>query len=166
MRMTRTRLVEIVHEEIQGRINELLEAEDDSSKKKKGAKGVSADTESDPKRSKSAAADPVGAPDASMGVDDLDDQPPGDEETGADEAPPDTAVDDAEGASSSPTGQVADEVSGKTIQSMTIEPRSRVLPGAKEVILTFNETTDPLRILVTATGTVKFWYRGALHDLP
>lgn len=68
--------------------------------------------------------------------------------------------------SSDQTGAVNNEISGKTVQSVTIEPRSKLLPGAKEVVITFNETTDSLKILVTSNGAVKFGWRDQLHDLP
>lgn len=60
-------------------------------------------------------------------------------------------------------GKIADEISGKTIQSVTMEPKSKTLPGAQEIVLTFKEIPDPLKILVTKTGQVKFFFRG-LHN--
>lgn len=65
-----------------------------------------------------------------------------------------------------PGGDVNKEVAGKTVQSVTLEPKSKILPGAKEVRLGFNETTDALIVLVTSTGQIKFSYRGQLFDLP
>lgn len=99
---------------------------------------------------------------------------PGDEETGdpdeehseqGDEAESGVQDGDDEG-DPEPSGAVNDEVSGKTVQAVTIEPKSKVLPGAKEVVLSFNESTDALRILITSTGMVKFFWKGQLHDLP
>jgi hypothetical protein len=73
---------------------------------------------------------------------------------------------DADGPDDEQTGAVNNEMSGKTIQSISIDPKSKILPGAKEIILSTNESTDALRILVTATGSVKFFYKGQIHDLP
>lgn len=60
-------------------------------------------------------------------------------------------------------GKIADMITGKTVQSVTSEPKSKILPGATEITLTFREVPDPLRILVTKTGTVKFHMKG-LHN--
>jgi hypothetical protein len=76
------------------------------------------------------------------------------------------AIDASGNAGENPSGAVNNEISGKTVQAITIEPRSKVLPGSREVIMTFNESTDALRILVTPTGQIKFFWRGQLHDIP
>lgn len=76
------------------------------------------------------------------------------------------AVDRKGEAGEEPSGAVNDEVSGKTVQGISIEPESSVLPGAKEVVFTFNESTDPLKLLITQTGAVKFFWRGQLFDMP
>lgn len=65
-----------------------------------------------------------------------------------------------------PGGDVNRLVAGKTVQSISIEPKSKLLPGAKEVTLTWNETPDPLKILVTATGQIKFAVGTNVYDLP
>jgi hypothetical protein len=99
--------------------------------------------------------DPVGSsppPDKEQEVPDEED--PADDEIEAD-------VEDDE---SKPSG-FSDELVGKTIQSVTREPKSKILPGAEEIVLTFNEITDPLRILVSKTGQVRFFFRNALHNL-
>lgn len=76
------------------------------------------------------------------------------------------AVDPEGDAGEEPSGEINDDLSGKTMQAISIEPKSKVLPGSKEVILTFNETTDTLRILITGTGQVKFFWRNQLKDMP
>lgn len=93
---------------------------------------------------------------------------PGDAQLAADdeEENADDAVDADGDGGEEPSGAVNDEIEGKTVQAVTIEPESQVLPGAKEVVVSFNETTDPLRILVTPTGETKFFWRGQIHDLP
>lgn len=152
MMMTRKELAEIVAEEVRARLLALHE---------KGIKkpGVSSADEDDPPSS-----DTAGSPGATVGSpsvarDDQDDS----EDTSDDEH---DAVDPEGDSSEEPSGAVNDEVSGKTVQSVSIEPKSKVLPGAKEVVLGFNESTDALRILVTPTGEIKFFWRGQLHDLP
>ncbi len=64
------------------------------------------------------------------------------------------------------SGEVNKFVSGKSVQSVTVEDQSKVLPGAKEVILSFDQTSDALRILVTPTGRVVFLFKGQMHDIP
>lgn len=61
-------------------------------------------------------------------------------------------------------GKISKDVTGKTIQSLTMEPKSKTLPGAQEIVLTFKEVPDPLKILITSTGQVKFYYKSALHN--
>jgi len=76
------------------------------------------------------------------------------------------AVDSDGDGGEEPSGVINDEISGKTVQAISIDPDSKILPGAKEIILSFNESTDSLRILCTATGQVKFYWRKQLMDLP
>jgi hypothetical protein len=59
--------------------------------------------------------------------------------------------------------KLRDQLTGKTVQSITREPKSKILPGAQEIVITWDQVQDPLRILVTKTGDVKFFYRG-LHN--
>lgn|SRR5574337_970386 len=187
MKIARQRLAEIIREEIQG-LFEFSDGSDEPKKSKKKAPAdpgvASADTEPSPRDQsvpdggsvKSADASPVPpAKGSGRGPDPTElDQPKdgpakGAEETGDDPEASDDEEDalDADGdAGEEPSGAVNDEVSGKTVQAITIEPRSKVLPGAKEVVVAFNESTDALRILVTETGEVKFFWRNQLHDLP
>lgn len=72
---------------------------------------------------------------------------------------------DAEGEPEPKGDKLADELVGKTVQSVTMEPKSKLLPGAQEIVITFNEITDPLRILVGKTGQVRFFFRNSLHNL-
>lgn len=62
-------------------------------------------------------------------------------------------------------GDVSDEIVGKSVQSITMEPKSKVLPGAVEVVITFDQTPDPLRILIPKSGVPKFYYRGLHNEL-
>ncbi len=99
-------------------------------------------------------------PDPIAGADDDDDaevpdvEDPADDEISAD-------VDDEDDGDS----KLADELVGKTIQSVTMEPKSKLVPGAQELVITFNEIADPLRVLVTKSGEIRFFFRGGLHNL-
>ena len=61
-------------------------------------------------------------------------------------------------------GEIASQVTGKTIQSITMEPKSKILPGAQELTLTFKEIPDPLKVLITKTGMVKFFMKNGIHN--
>lgn len=162
MKITRQKLAEMVASEVRRRLRELVEtpddedAEDDPRPKKAGK--TSADQSPSPKGDV-----PVGprattgSPDAD--IDDTED--PDEPATDGDQPDPDDDVDHEE-----PSGAVNDEMSGKTIQAITIEPESKVMPGSKEIVIATNESTDVLRIIVSPTGIVSFFFRGQLHDLP
>jgi hypothetical protein len=62
-------------------------------------------------------------------------------------------------------GTVAGELSGKTIENITVDDESKIMPGAKEIVFTFRENPDALRLLLTKTGQVKYFYRGLHNDL-
>lgn len=181
MRITRDRLVEIIEEEVRGRYADLRESsveEDEPKRAKKKAPSKpevsSADAEPSPKQADVPDGGTVKAPDGSpippggpgnQGPDTTDlngEQPDPSAEPEEEPEEPDTEEPNPD----EPSGAINDEVSGKTVQAVTIDPKSKVLPGAKEVVLAFNESTDALRILVTPTGMVKFFWRGQLHDLP
>jgi hypothetical protein len=108
-------------------------------------------------------ADGDGAPDEPETPDPTDGQGPDDAE----------AIDaDGEGGAE-PSGAVNQELSGKTVQAITIEPESMNLPGAKEVVISFAETKDTLKIIISATGEVKFGWpcdstgkARQIHDIP
>lgn len=184
MRITRKRLTEIIHEEL-GSLLELSDGSDEpkKAKKKGGTKPDLAASDEDPTRPASDVPDggTVKSPDASpvppgkssergpdvQKLDGDETDPSASPEDQADaEHDEEDAIDAGGDAAEEPSGAINDEVSGKTVQAVTIEPKSKVLPGAKEVVLAFNESTDALRILVTPTGAVKFFWRGQLHDLP
>jgi hypothetical protein len=60
-------------------------------------------------------------------------------------------------------GTVAGEIKDKTIEQITVDEDSKIMPGATEIIFVFRENPDAFRILVTKTGKVKYFYRG-LHN--
>lgn len=69
--------------------------------------------------------------------------------------------DDSEEEKTSPkTVKVSRDVPGKKIQSITAEPKSKVIPGAQEVIISFDEDPEALRIIVTPKGTIRYVYKG------
>lgn len=180
MKITRGKLTEMIEQEVRTRIFEFSKGEDDEPKTKKSKKPSTAAADDEPVRSKPPAdgggVEPISnAPpidggmkddeeegDVEVPLDDIDDADP---EADAEEDE-EEAIDSDGNGGEEPSGAVNDEVSGKTVQAITIEPKSKVLPGSKEVVIAFNETTDPLRMLVTSTGQVKFFWRGQLHDIP
>ncbi len=164
MKLTRRNLAEIVAKEVRARLYELRNGneEDDEPKAKGGdpkKPSVQDAEQGQPPLQPADKAPDSPIPDAAIDGDAEDDEEEAEEEE-------DDALDDEGDASEEPSGAVNDEISGKTVQAITIEPKSKVLPGSKEVILAFNESTDTLRILVTSTGQVKFFWRGQLHDIP
>lgn len=89
---------------------------------------------------------------------------PATEDPADDELDKDVAEPSDEEDIDAPKSKISDELEGKTIQSVTMEPKSKILPGAMEIVLSFKETADPLRVLVTKSGGVKFHFKGALHN--
>lgn len=105
----------------------------------------------------------VASPDDKAPVQPQADEPEADDELEKDAEPEDG--EEEEDAEDVTGGEIADEVQGKTIQSLTMEPKSKLMPGAQEIVITFNEITDPLRILINKSGTVKFYFRGLHNEL-
>ena len=62
-------------------------------------------------------------------------------------------------------GTVAGELSGKTVEHIEVDEDSKIMPGATEIVFTFRENPDALRILVTKTGQIKYFYRGLHNEL-
>lgn len=177
MNITRQQLAQVVAEEVARRLRELHEAgqeteagpddEEEGGEESKSSKRdvVSADTEK-PAKGKAATGPKAdtGSPDASA-LDDSDDT--GETGHSVDGDEPDPEAIDPEGTDGEEGGgQVNDFVQGKTVQSVALVPKSKILPGAHEVVFSFNETTEPLKLLITPTGTCKFLVNGALMDLP
>lgn len=167
MRITQRRLTEIIETEVATALRE-FSAEERPKKKDKKVSTAAADEVPDggDRPSSGGGVDPIGDSEpVKGGMNSKDsDEEDSERQAGEDE---DDAVDADGDASEHPSGAVNNEVSGKTVQAITIEPKSELLKGAaKEVVISFNESTDPLRIIVTPTGQVKFAWRGQLHDLP
>lgn len=163
MKIKRSVLEKMVREELAIHLREMMEGPKDD-----GSGEDVVDAASDPaaqkdKNVKPAAAkkDPKPDPKKAAPAKDL----PVPKEPEADpELEKDVAGDDgSEDADEVTGGKIADQINGKTVQSVTMEPKSKTLPGAQEIVLTFREIPDPLKILVTKTGSVKFFFKG-LHN--
>lgn len=61
-------------------------------------------------------------------------------------------------------GTVAAELEEKVIESVSMEEDSKIMPGATEVVVTFRDSADALRLLVSKTGKVKVFYKGLHND--
>jgi hypothetical protein len=175
MRMKRSELVGIIKEELSAHIRSLFEApkagvvdaqDDKKSKENKDKK----DKKADPKKQEKPT--PGGPDKAQQKPKDEPEEEP-EKDVGADpadqdlEAQPDDTGDDekAKEAETGPedTKKVSDELVGKTIQSITANPKSKLMPGAMEIVIQFDQIPEPLKILVSKSGTVKYFFRG-LHN--
>ena len=174
MKIKKTELVKIIREELASHIKSLMEAPGDENdegepvKTKKPSKTPKAPV---PQKVEPNKTDdkPVKAPGkvappekAGSKVDlDKDQEPP---EQPIEKDPSDDELEkDSEDEEDVTGGEIAKEVTGKTIQSITMSPKSKIMPGAIEVTLTFAQMPEPLRILVSKSGDVKFYHKG-LHN--
>jgi hypothetical protein len=60
-------------------------------------------------------------------------------------------------------GSVAAEMQGKTIEAIEELPESDSVPGARELVMSFQGEEDKLRVIITPSGEVKYFWKG-LHD--
>lgn len=173
MKIKRSVLEQIVKEELASYARSLVEApkekasvvdadDEKRAKEKEGGKGTEAPTKpqkgpEQPKQPSKKAA-PAGQEEPKELP--AGEEPEADDELDKNAASEEDAEEDAEEVTG---GKIADAVTGKTVQSITMEPESKILPGAQEVTLTFREIPDPLKILITKSGQVKFHFRG-LHN--
>lgn len=164
MRVKRSVLEQMVKEELAAHLHELMEAPKDD---EDGPTDVvdAEDDQPQAKKNDQKPAKPSKDAKAPAAPDEPEELPVEDEPEADDELDQDVASDedDEEDADEVTGGGIADEIQGKTIQSVTMEPKSKTLPGAQEIVLTFREIPDPLKILVTKTGAVKFFFKG-LHN--
>lgn len=178
MKVPKSMLMQVVKEEVAAHVRRLLEAPDaakvvdaDDEKKdkeKEGGKG-----EAKPTKPSDGPVQPKQQSDKPKAAEKLPTQEPEEGETGDADAQDAEAKQDKddkeapggeeEDAEDVTGGKIADAIDGKTVQSVTMEPESKILPGAQEITFTFREIPDPLKILVTKTGQVKFHFRG-LHN--
>ncbi len=181
-RLKRSRLEQIVREELAAHIRELREApeppededepkeptgqEPEAPKKSVGGpakpkartpaptKSTADAPEKDAQKSAAADPDKPGAPEDPADADlDADEPEDSDDGTGEDDADP-------------LAGKLSEELEGRRVQSLTVEPKSQKVPGASEIVVTFSDVPDPLRIIVTKTGEYRFSYKGALYNIP
>ncbi len=183
MKMKRSQLERIVKEELLKHLSEQLTEgepkkaevqdgdEDKKSKEKDGGKGEKGKTEpqadvdnltTKPKTTGKPAGEP-GAEEGEPEEQELEAEP-ADDELEADVADPE-AEEEEEDAEEDGQSDISDDITGKTIQSITMEPKSKMMPGAQEVNITFKEVTDTLKILITKTGSVKWYWRGLHNEL-
>ena len=173
MKFKKSRLEQIVREELVNYIGSSLseapkkpDVEDADSGKKGKKPDAKTEPQADPDNITTrpkATGKPAGEPKGAPPVQDLPDEPADDEldadvtDTDDSDEPDETDPDDEA------KSDISDDITGKTIQSITMEPKSKMMPGAQEINLTFKEVTDTLRILVSKTGQVKWYWRG-LHN--
>jgi len=185
----------MVAEEVRAALREFSSTEDEAAKKKpkkKDSKGggrpETKDAADEPTKGKSQPPDvpkaspPPGENGAGLedpvaqGDEDTDPIPGDDEELPGDDEMADDQMDAAEDeddaidpegdAGEDEEGEVAQAIQNLSVQSLTIEPDSALLPGSEEIVFTFNESPDVLRILVDNVGNVVFSWNGQLHDFP
>lgn len=163
MKIKRSELERIVKEELANHIRELTEAPKDD----KEPSVVDADNE---KKGKEKQGDKDNKKPAPAKKDKAPKEPEEPNELPAEDEPEDAELekdvsddDSEEDADEVTGGKIADDLTGKTVQSLTMDPKSKTLPGAQEIVITFREVPDPLKILITKTGQVKFYYKG-LHN--
>lgn len=175
MKIPRGQLEQIIKEEIAAHIGRLFEApkvgisdaqSDHKTKEDRSAKDAKEKEKSpenkpdrDAKNAKAKEADhPENTPEKDVGADpadqDLESEP---DDTGDDEK----AAEDDVGPED--TKKVSDELVGKTVQSITANPKSKLMPGAMEIVIQFDQIPEPLKILIGKSGTVKYYFRG-LHN--
>lgn len=154
MFIDRRQLAEIIAQEVREHLRGLVEGDDGEDPPRK--KPLTVDAEKSPSPKGDAPPGPSVRDGDGTDSDAPDDADPSD----------DDALDTDGDAGEEPSGAIANDITGKSVQGISIEPDSKILPGAREVVLTFQESTDALHILVTPTGQMKFFWRGGLHDMP
>jgi hypothetical protein len=175
MKMPRSLLERIIKEELAAHLGSLLHEKQGTHPEVEDAEGTGDETKTKAAGSgqpDNLAGKPSGKKD--KGPKDAGEVPGDEEEKPADEDPADTdlekqatgeesADEEDDEAGPADTDKVSDQLVGKTIQSVTANPKSKLMPGAMEIVIQFDQTPDPLKILVTKSGTVKYFYRG-LHN--
>lgn len=169
MKITKQRLAEMIADSVRERLAYLHEASADDDDEPAGddpKRNRSVDKQDQGEKPELGAGDAPGdkLPDPDADQAEIDGQPVGDGEQAAHDER--DALDLDGDAGTEPSGEINDAISGKTVQSVSVEDKSQLLPGATQITLTFNETTDSLAILVTKSGDVKFAYKNQIHDVP
>jgi hypothetical protein len=96
---------------------------------------------------------------------------PGDDEMAADDAgaeedEADALDSDGDADQDGASGEINDQISGRTVQSISLEPESDLVPGSREIVLTFSDSPDVLRMMVDDVGNIVFSWNGKLFDYP
>lgn len=152
MKISRTDLNRIIKEELAEHVKRLLEAPIE----------VGTDEEED-----TSPADDVPSPEnAPEGPPtEIPEDEPEELDTGDEEADDDLEKDVGGDPDQPVPGAIADELQGKTIKAIRSDPKSEMMPGSQEISIEFQDSPDTLRILITQTGQVKYFYRGLHNDL-
>ena len=173
IKFKRSKVEQIVREELEALVKELWEADKDDNKEPDVA---GADKENDnvaPSKDGADMAPKVGA--------EKDDVPPEGEETGdknapagevpAGKDPSDTELSkDVEdqgdpGQEEKPEGgDISNDIVGRSVQSISYSPESKMMPGASEVTIQFEEIPHPLKILIGKSGMIKYHFKGSIHN--
>lgn len=179
MKMKKSRIEEIIREELATHLGELLAFEaDDKDKEPEVATADAENTDLEPDTPSKNVAPTVGDKKD-------DDTPEGDQESPKDSPIGDGESPDAEvPVGDDPAdsdiskdvvepepedegdigGDISDDLVGKQIQSITMEPESKMMPGAREITIQIENHPHPLKILLGKSGMIKFFYRGSLHN--
>ena len=89
-----------------------------------------------------------------------------DGETIGDEDPMDDELDaELAGEVSEEPGSVASDLQGKVIDNVEYSDESESIPGAHEVVFSFQDTEDKLRVIVMPSGNVKYFWKGLHSDI-
>ena len=107
--------------------------------------------------------DPLGPPGDDMGGPPM---PADGEVQDGGEDPADAMLDD-ELAGDEPEipGSVAADMQGKTIESIEVDQESETIPGASELVVSFQGEEDKLRVILTPAGNFKFFWKGLHNDI-
>ena len=181
IKFKRSRVEQIVREELALLIREFYEA-DDKDDKEPGVQG--ADHDNDNVEPEKAGADmaPKRGAERADGAGDGDQPkvpPPGEEPKSGDKDVPDEEVPmgdpdpsdtelsqdvEAEPGEEPEQSDISRDITGRSVQSISFSKESKLMGGAQEVVIQFEEIPHPLHILLMKSGMVKFFYKGQIHN--
>lgn len=90
------------------------------------------------------------------------------DKSASEEIPPEevpSPIEDKEQTEKQGVISLSKDLEGKSIQSVVLDTKSKTLPGAKEVVISFNDTPEPLKILVQQNGNISFMFKGIRHAI-
>lgn len=159
MRIKESKLRKIIEEEFFKYINEASEDEEEGNPKEPSKVDATSDNKGSDEDEEENTPTPENKPDPQKtGGDEEEKEDPADDEITKD-VEADSEQDDEKSAGDS----IGDELVGKTIQSITMTDDSKIMPGATEIDMQFDEMNTPLKILVQKSGKVYFYFKG-LHN--